>query len=525
MAPMIRYITGDECGVMKESLPIPRVEKLDVTGGDVKLLTPIDQMARTNGIVDMKWFSHDDIAVSASSSALAEKSFGVLLQDGRVQEYSMTTTTTTTSTTDIAPSATKTKKAKHGTYQLVRECPKLYYGDNNDHEEVALGLHHFATSRKVCVISTQGRMSIFDPKQFADDDDDVDVEDDEEILTTTSRDGIVKTFHAFQDDKKKEKKENNAGAHNAVAKNSIVVTAHASNPVDEGYVAVGGKEREMVLYDLNVAGNGNNGSSSIVWKAKNLPPDPQTLLHPLVYPTAACFMSRNTLVVGTAYHQVRVYDVRMSSSSSSPQQQQQQRRPVSYSPFDESLFAHRITALCPQQPVDSHVVYVGDSAGYLSTIDIRMLKGGAILREKAHTAMVGRYVGPSGSIRTIQCSADHRTLACVGLDRMLRIFDVKSRRQIHAIYLKQRVNCLLLAADETEDTDALAETQQPYDSDDDDDDDGAGGVFSDKVEDYVGSSSDDDDGDSEDDANPFNDDDDEDDEEEEEDSPPKKRRT
>jgi ribosome biogenesis protein NSA1 len=48
--------------------------------------------------------------------------------------------------------------------------------------------------------------------------------------------------------------------------------------------------------------------------------------------------------------------------------------------------------------------------------------------------------------------AKHESLpfmAVVGLDRMLRIYDTNSRKQVNCMYLKQRVNCVLMGRDGT----------------------------------------------------------------------------
>jgi hypothetical protein len=113
---------------------------------------------------------------------------------------------------------------------------------------------------------------------------------------------------------------------------------------------------------------------------------------------------------------------------------------------------------------------------------------------------------------------------------MLRVYDVASRRQIHAIYLKQRLNGLLLLADDDDDDDDLVDQPQAIDGDGETQYDSAddGVDVEDHIEDYVGSSNDElESGDSEDEANPFKDDvgDDDDDDDDEEASPHKKRRT
>lgn len=175
--------------------------------------------------------------------------------------------------------------------------------------------------------------------------------------------------------------------------------------------ALGGKDRDVVLLDLST------GQS--IWKAKNLPPDPQTLLQPLVWPSALHFLSADTLAVGSAHQQVRLYDVRT------------QRRPVASTPAD--CIEHRVTALTSSL---AHDLIVGDAAGYLYSLDVRQLA-----RKDGKTA---RYVGPAGSIRQLVHHTSEPRLACVGLDRMVRVYDTTTRKETHCLYLRQRLNCVLM---------------------------------------------------------------------------------
>lgn len=64
-------------------------------------------------------------------------------------------------------------------------------------------------------------------------------------------------------------------------------------------------------------------------------------------------------------------------------------------------------------------------------------------------ANVGRFVGPCGSIRQIVKHEHLPVIACVGLDRMLRTYDINSRKQLDCVYMKQRLNCMLFCEDVT----------------------------------------------------------------------------
>ena len=110
-------------------------------------------------------------------------------------------------------------------------------------------------------------------------------------------------------------------------------------------------------------------------KAKNLPANPQTLLQQPIWSTALEFLSpfdtpsycnsNNLLAIGTAYKQLQIYDVRTSAV---------QRRPIIYTPewdsTKENLLDHRVTSLCQ---IDSNRIIVGDSAGYMHTLDLRRI--------------------------------------------------------------------------------------------------------------------------------------------------------
>ena len=138
----------------------------------------------------------------------------------------------------------------------------------------------------------------------------------------------------------------------------------------------------------------------------------------------------NLLVVGTAYKELRIYDVRANSI---------QRRPVLFTSDKdkERIVEHRITAVCPLSKY--HSVIVGDAAGFMCSVDLRNIQHG----------VKGRYNGPAGSIRQIVQHESLPIVACVGLDRMLRTFETRKRKMLDCVYLKQRLNCMLFCSDST----------------------------------------------------------------------------
>lgn len=115
--------------------------------------------------------------------------------------------------------------------------------------------------------------------------------------------------------------------------------------------------------------------------------------------------------------QVHVFD------PSSPQ-----RRPVLEAEFGK----YPLTAL--SLPASGDSVVVGNTQGQVALLDLR--KG--LVR--------GRLKGFSGGVRSLQCHASQPLVASCGLDRFLRIHSLEDRRVQHKVYLKSRLNCVLLGS-------------------------------------------------------------------------------
>ena len=220
--------------------------------------------------------------------------------------------------------------------------------------------------------------------------------------------------------------------------NKDVASALAMDPAG-ARVAVGGRERETTLLDVR--------TGKLLWKAKNLKPDPQTLLQQPIWTTALQFAdlgggppafgegSSDLLAVGTAYRQFRLYDVRAASGAA------QQRRPVLRT--RDGDLSHRITALCR---LGGHSYAVGDASGDVHAIDLRHVGRGT----------AGRYAGAGGSIKELACHPTLPVLTSVSYDRMLRTYDVSKRKMLDCVYLKQRLTSMLFCDDPTWSVDTLA---------------------------------------------------------------------
>ncbi|KAF7238594.1 WD repeat-containing protein 74 [Varanus komodoensis] len=164
-------------------------------------------------------------------------------------------------------------------------------------------------------------------------------------------------------------------------------------------VATGGKENCLKVWDLQQP-------QEPVFRAKNVRNDWLDLRVPIWDRDMQFLPGSEKIVTCTGHHQVRLYD------PSSPQ-----RRPVLETTFGE----YPLTAL--SLTPDANAVVVGSSRG-------DCLKGFA------------------GSVRAIQCHPALPLVASCGLDRFLRIHNLEHKRLEQKVYLKSRLNCLLLTSRE-----------------------------------------------------------------------------
>ncbi|XP_061638256.1 WD repeat-containing protein 74 [Phyllopteryx taeniolatus] len=182
------------------------------------------------------------------------------------------------------------------------------------------------------------------------------------------------------------------------------------NPEHRHKVATGGKDNCLKVWDLEKP-------DQPVFTARNLRNDWLDLRRPHWVKDTAFIPGSDKVVTCTGFHQVHVYD------PSTPQ-----RRPVLEATFGE----YPLTAL--SLPAAGGSVVVGNTHGQVAVLDLR--KG--LVR--------GCFKGLSGGVRSLQCHAAQPVVASCGLDRFLRIHSLEDRRLQHKVYLKSRLNCLLLAS-------------------------------------------------------------------------------
>eukprot|EP00980_Cylindrotheca_fusiformis_P008970 scaffold1912_cov135-Cylindrotheca_fusiformis.AAC.17 len=381
----MRLLTGDECGLLKECIPelsrkkedvnapvSPFGAMPDVTREGVKRIDPKETQSRSRGIVDMVF----------TGTAENEASFAALRQNGSIEFWQ---------------SKIKDKDG-FGTYNKGMSIQQVFSTDEDDKKIRPLGIGYFHSHDRVCAGDMLGNIAL--------------------ISVETGK--IVKQYNGFSTSKKGKTISYTPGNN----LNTQLATAMACDSIN-GRVAIGGRERETTLLDIS--------SGNIVFKAKNLPPDPQTLLQQPVWPSSILFLEGSSVMaVGTAYKQVRLYDVRENSKV---------RRPTAASP--EGLLEYRVTSLCQ---VSEHRLVVGDAAGCIYDLDMRSLDRNL---KRTDNNNIARYMGPAGSVRQLKKHPSLPRIAAVGLDRMLRIYDTTKRKQLDCIYMKQRLNCVLFGSDDT----------------------------------------------------------------------------
>jgi len=415
----MRIITGDECGLVKEVIP-------ELSHSDVKEtqnhvddgISRLDcgdssgSMCRGRGTIDFAFCNPSD---NENNNDTGEFSFCTLRMDGSLERWSGCT-----------PSKSSQDGICTGNYTIAKTIDNVFQDHTSSETAEALPERPIRlcssqkyqyspnTSTVMATCSSMGSLSIIDVNEMS-------VKAKYSIYSKGDNSDTILSY--------------TKGNHI----NRDIVTSMDIDSTGRRVVA-GGRERSAVLID---AETGNQ-----LWKAKNLPPHPQTLLSPPIWSTAMMFLSptgtesisgsADLLAIGTAYKQLQIYDIRTDAV---------QRRPVLFTPeWDSSkrnLLDHRVTSLCQ---LSSNSIAIGDAAGYIHEIDLRKITRNK--SDRSIGANIGRFTGPAGSVRQLIKHETLPVLACVGLDRMLRLYDLKNRKQTACAYLKQRLNCMLFCSDD-----------------------------------------------------------------------------
>lgn len=391
----MRLITGDECGLLKVIIPerssnpknkdrdydeeeshaTPHNAMPHVALDGVKVIDSKESQSRSRAVIDMAYTSEEEL------------SFATLRKNGSVQVWEQNADS----------------KKTFGKYRKLLETKCIFKSVTDEAIRNAwkpLALGAFSKDARLCAGDSFGNLSVVNMENG----------------------NVIQTYNAYKTSKGRATISYTPGNN----LNTQLATSMAYD-LRNGWVACGGRERETIVVDL--------ATGNVVFKAKNLPPHPQTLLQYPVWPTAIAFLNDGkTMAVGTAYKELRLYDVRESSTT---------RRPIARSTTEGGPIEYRVTSLCQ---VSDYELAVGDAAGFIYSIDTRTLGKSNI--NNINSNNMGRYVGPAGSVRQLKKHPTLPRMAAVGLDRMLRVYDTTNRKQLDCFYMKQRLNCVLFGKDD-----------------------------------------------------------------------------
>ncbi|KAL8601013.1 hypothetical protein ACOMHN_030670 [Nucella lapillus] len=183
--------------------------------------------------------------------------------------------------------------------------------------------------------------------------------------------------------------------------------AHSAQ--DPRLFATGGKENPVKLWDVHC--------QEPVFTAKNVRSDWLNLRVPVWVTKVQFCPDQRRLVACTGHSQVRVYDPKAC------------RRPVlNFELFKSAALS--ALAVCPHR---EDQVVVGSCKGDMGLVDLR----------KPHAPQLFR--GFSGGITDIQCHPSEAVIVSACMDRFVRIHHLDTKALEAKLYLKSRLNCLILS--------------------------------------------------------------------------------
>ncbi|XP_071449887.1 WD repeat-containing protein 74 isoform X2 [Hetaerina americana] len=183
------------------------------------------------------------------------------------------------------------------------------------------------------------------------------------------------------------------------------------NPYEKEIIAVGGQESDLSLWNLEA-------EEKCTFRAKNVPHNYLQLRVPIWVSDIAFMQNSQKIATCSRYGHLRLYDTKA------------QRRPVISMDIPEQALTS--ISACSKE----HHVIVGSGTGLLMMVDLR----GKGLQSN-------RYKGFAGGVRDIVCHPTDPYILSVSLDRYLRLHHLHSKELLQKVYLKSKLNCLLMRSD------------------------------------------------------------------------------
>ncbi|CAO3646250.1 unnamed protein product [Cunninghamella blakesleeana] len=239
------------------------------------------------------------------------------------------------------------------------------------------------------------------------------------------------------------------------------------HPIHQHILAIGGKEIDLKVFDLNKLIDSSSSSSKenevkeenekkdskknkgqnphqkqknnvpgLLYEAKNVKNDFLNLQQP-VWIHDLQFMNEDgsQIALSTHHHQIRLYDFKKA------------RRPV----INTEIGKKPLTTLSIGQDFD-HVVFT-DTMNDVGFFNIKTEKLAGQLKGFSGAAKATQ-ISPMPNLKSEKNQEENPIIVSVSLDRFLRIHELKTRLKVmeHKIYLKQRLTSLLIDSDYIVDT-------------------------------------------------------------------------
>ncbi|CAF1189982.1 unnamed protein product [Rotaria magnacalcarata] len=194
------------------------------------------------------------------------------------------------------------------------------------------------------------------------------------------------------------------------------------NPFNRDYFGTGGKENDLKIWSITeLMKNEKTKNKSVIFQAKNVRPNAFRLRMPVWVTDFQFIDERNRCLVSTGHHQIRLYDPQTSA-----------RRPVHEIEFEQ----YPIMSIALLHSSNNQHFLAGNTQGEMAQFDIKRLSS---------SAMIHKYNGVMGSIRSIDTHPTLPLIASASIDQYIRIHNAETYRQVSKFYLKSRLTSVLFS--------------------------------------------------------------------------------
>ncbi|CAF2447748.1 unnamed protein product [Rotaria sp. Silwood2] len=198
------------------------------------------------------------------------------------------------------------------------------------------------------------------------------------------------------------------------------------NPFNRTYFGTGGKENDLKIWSIEeLMKNEKMKNKSVIFQAKNVRPNAVRLRMPVWVTDFQFIDERNRCLVATGHHQIRLYDPQSNA-----------RRPVNEVEFEQ----YPIMSIALLHSSNNEHFVVGNTQGEMAQFDIKRLSSSAV---------VHKYKGVIGSIRSIDTHPTLPLIASASIDQYVRIHNADTYRQVSKFYLKSRLTSVLFSPHST----------------------------------------------------------------------------